>query len=138
MANLPQSMDPNLPLFTVTVAARLAEMHPQTLRGYERLELVIPSRTKGRARRYTLNDIARLRHIQMLSQDEGINLEGIRRILALEGELEKHRIQIDKLTKLVAELASEARGKRLFTASTSGDISLGRVRIVERRAIGRG
>lgn len=138
MANLPQPMDPNLPLFTVTVAARLADMHPQTLRGYERLELVIPSRTKGRARRYTLNDVARLRHIQMLSQEEGINLEGIRRILSLENELERHRQQIEKLTKLLADIATDpataTAGKRIFTASFEGDVALGRVR-VHRRAI---
>ncbi|MFZ2427892.1 MAG: MerR family transcriptional regulator, partial [Propioniciclava sp.] len=61
---LPANLDIESPLFTVSVAARLADMHPQTLRGYDRLGLVVPSRSKGRGRRYSLRDIAKLRHIQ--------------------------------------------------------------------------
>ena len=81
--NLPQAFDPEAPVFPVSVAAQLADMHPQTLRGYDRLGLVVPKRSRGRGRRYSLKDVAKLRHIQHLSQGEGINLEGIRRILAL-------------------------------------------------------
>ena len=75
-------------MFPVSVAAQLADMHPQTLRGYDRLGLVVPKRSRGRGRRYSLKDVAKLRHIQHLSQNEGINLEGIRRILALEEQIE--------------------------------------------------
>ena len=85
---LPQRIDSDAPVFVISVAAQLADMHPQTLRGYDRLGLVVPKRARGRGRRYSLRDIATLRHIQHLSQNEGINLEGIRRILALEDELE--------------------------------------------------
>ena len=64
-------------------------MHPQTLRQYDRLGLVTPSRASGRGRRYSLRDIATLREVQRLSQDEGVNLAGIKRILELEAELER-------------------------------------------------
>lgn len=67
--------------FVISVAAELAGMHPQTLRQYNRLGLVIPARTKGRGRRYTKRDVQRLRDVQRMSQEEGINLAGIRRIL---------------------------------------------------------
>ena len=86
--HLPDRLDADAPIFVISVAAQLADMHPQTLRGYDRLGLVVPGRAKGRGRRYSLRDIAKLRHIQQLSQNEGINLEGIRRILALEDELD--------------------------------------------------
>ena len=59
--HLPATMDADAPILTVTVAARLADMHPQTLRGYDRLGLVVPGRTRGRGRRYSLRDIAKLR-----------------------------------------------------------------------------
>ena len=101
---LPARMDVDAPLFTVTMAARLAEMHPQTLRGYDRLGLVVPSRAKGRGRRYTLRDVARLRHIQELSQEEGINLEGIRRILELEAQLEEAQAKVDDIATMDAVL----------------------------------
>ena len=84
--NLPDRFDVDAPVFVISVAAQLADMHPQTLRGYDRLGLVVPGRARGRGRRYSLRDIAKLRHVQHLSQAEGINLEGIRRILALEAE----------------------------------------------------
>ncbi len=119
---LPQRIDSDAPIFVISVAAQLAEMHPQTLRGYDRVGLVVPQRTRGRGRRYSLRDIAKLRHIQHLSQREGINLEGIRRILALEDELDALRGQLAK----VAELQSEPRASRVFTAASAGDVHLGR------------
>lgn len=125
---LPARIDPNAPLFTVTVAARLADMHPQTLRGYDRLGLVVPQRTKGRGRRYSPRDIARLRHVQSLSQDEGINLEGIRRILALEARLEEVQAQVAMLADLVRGHQSPPSGGRYFTAEASGSVHLGRPR----------
>ncbi len=123
--HLPARMDADAPQFTVTVAARLADLHPQTLRGYDRLGLVVPSRSKGRGRRYSLRDIALLRHIQVLSQ-EGINLEGIRRILRLEAELDEARLQIARLMEIVASRADGPRDiARTFTAG-HGTIHLGR------------
>jgi MerR family transcriptional regulator/heat shock protein HspR len=88
------------PVFVISIAATLAGMHPQTLRQYDRLGLVSPGRAAGRGRRYSARDIAMLREIQRLSQDEGINLAGIKRIL----ELESH---VDALRARLAELQAE-------------------------------
>lgn len=123
--NLPAEVDADAPLFTVTVAARLADMHPQTLRGYDRLGLVVPQRSRGRGRRYSLRDVALLRHVQHLSQDMGINLEGIRRILDLEDRLEESQSQVGHLMELLVERES-ATGSRLFTAGSGGQVHLGR------------
>jgi MerR family transcriptional regulator/heat shock protein HspR len=68
----------------ISVAARMAGMHPQTLRQYDRLGLVCPERTPGGGRRYSVRDVAMLREIQRLSQDEGVNLAGVKRIIVLE------------------------------------------------------
>jgi MerR family transcriptional regulator/heat shock protein HspR len=101
------------PVFVISVAAELAGMHPQTLRQYDRLGLVSPGRTRGRGRRYSLRDIATLREVQRLSQDEGINLAGIKRILALETEVLRLTAQIDALVE---------PGRRVFTAGPTGDV----------------
>jgi MerR family transcriptional regulator/heat shock protein HspR len=79
--------DEDAPVFVISVAATLAGMHPQTLRAYDRIGLVSPGRASGRGRRYSARDIALLREVQRLSQDEGINLAGVKRILALEGHV---------------------------------------------------
>lgn len=89
--------DIELPIFTVGQAAELANIHPQTLRQYDRLGLVRPQRTDGGARRYCLRDIARLARAQRLSQDEGINLSGIARILALEEENRQLRREVKRM-----------------------------------------
>ncbi|MEA4944735.1 MAG: MerR family transcriptional regulator [Propionicimonas sp.] len=136
-ARLPDRIDPDAPIFVISVAAQLAEMHPQTLRGYDRLGLVVPGRARGRGRRYSLRDIAKLRHIQHLSQTEGINLEGIRRILELEAELEDVRQQVAQLTTLVQHLHLTGGETRLFTAAQTGEVHLGRVRVRTPRAITR-
>lgn len=134
---LPDRIDPDAPIFVISVAAQLAEMHPQTLRGYDRLGLVVPGRTRGRGRRYSLRDIAKLRHIQHLSQAEGINLEGIRRILALEAQLEELQHQIAQLTTLVEHLHLSGGETRLFTSTGTGEVHLGRVRPHPPRALTR-
>ena len=108
----------------MTTAARLADMHPQTLRGYDRLGLVVPSRAKGRGRRYTLRDVGRLRHIQALS-GEGINLEGIRRILALEAQVEQLQDQAIRLLALLQRVDAPV-GVRTFTAGPTGQVRMGR------------
>ena len=78
-------LDENTPLFVISVAAELANMHPQTLRQYDRMGLVSPTRTQGQSRRYTMADVAKLLEISRLSQ-EGVSLEGIRRVLELVTE----------------------------------------------------
>ena len=103
-------------VYVISVAAELAGMHPQTLRQYDRLGLVTPSRASGRGRRYSLRDIATLREVQRLSQDEGVNLAGIKRILELESELETLKRQVEYLRAFVDP------GRRIFTADPRGDV----------------
>ncbi len=93
--------DDDAPVFVISVAATLAGMHPQTLRAYDRIGLVSPGRASGRGRRYSARDIAKLREVQRLSQDEGINLAGVKRILELESQVEAFR---DRLADLHAQL----------------------------------
>jgi MerR family transcriptional regulator/heat shock protein HspR len=81
----------------ISVAARMAGMHPQTLRQYDRLGLVCPQRTPGGGRRYSVRDVALLREIQRLSQDEGINLAGVKRIIELEQLATELRQRLDEL-----------------------------------------
>ena len=106
--------------FVISVAAELAGMHPQTLRQYDRLGLGIPARTKGRGRRYTKRDVQRLRDVQRMSQEEGINLAGIRRILELERRVEALEEERDALRGAVA--AAEAKRNRVFAASADGQV----------------
>jgi MerR family transcriptional regulator/heat shock protein HspR len=123
----PVRPDVDEPVFLVSAAAELSGMHPQTLRQYDRLGLVVPRRRRGGGRRYSLRDVATLREIQRLSQEEGINLAGIARILSLQQ-------QVDQLSAEVEKLRPRAdTGARVFTSAPSG-----RVVIVERgRRVGR-
>ena len=126
---LPQIVSPDVAIFTVSVAARLAGMHPQTLRTYDRLGLVVPQRTKGSGRRYAPRDVRKLRLIQRLSQDEGINLEGIRRIIELSDQLEDALARIEQLTALAQQLATGSDElRRVFTAESDGNVWSGRRR----------
>lgn len=125
-------IDEDAPIFPISVAAELAGMHPQTLRGYDRLGLVVPSRAKGRGRRYTARDITRLRLVQHLSQEEGINLSGIRRILELETRIDRLNEQIDQLADAMHRMQDTARSDewtgypRVFTAESTGLVHMGR------------
>lgn len=122
---LPQRIDHDAPVFVISVAAQLAGMHPQTLRTYDRMGLVSPRRTAKRGRRYSARNIAQLRLIQRLSQDEGINLEGIRRILTLQNEIEELRVQVTELSGLLTAARAAPPGIRVFTADPSGGVHLG-------------
>jgi MerR family transcriptional regulator/heat shock protein HspR len=115
-------VDDTAPVFVISVAAQLAGMHPQTLRQYDRLGLVSPDRTPGRGRRYSARDIVLLREVQRLSQEDGVNLAGIKRILELE-------LQVEALQHKVSELAAEldqSRGaaRRVFAAGPAGVVPL--------------
>lgn len=120
MGSTVELMDADAPLFPISTAAQLAGMHPQTLRAYDRLGLVVPTRARGRGRRYTLRDIARLRLVQYLSQDEGINLNGVRRILELESQLDAVRHKAEQLADEVRALRAAPPNARLFTAASDG------------------
>ena len=93
-------------VYIISVAAELAGVHPQTLRIYERKGLITPYRTPGGTRRYSNADLERLTLIQELT-NEGVNLEGVRRILNLESEIERLRSQVTRLRRLLEE--SDAR-----------------------------
>jgi MerR family transcriptional regulator/heat shock protein HspR len=90
----------------ISVAARLAGMHPQTLRQYDRLGLVQAGRAAGGGRRYSQRDVALLREVQRLSQDDGVNLAGIKRIIGLEQLIDDLR---QRLEQAVAELDAAYR-----------------------------
>ena len=85
------------PVFVISVAAELAGMHAQTLRQYDRLGLVRPGRTPGGGRRYSPRDVALLREVQRLSQEDGVNLAGIKRIIDLESRVEALQARVHEL-----------------------------------------
>jgi MerR family transcriptional regulator/heat shock protein HspR len=87
--------DANRAVYVISVAAELTGVHPQTLRIYERKGLLDPSRTSGGSRRFSDADLTRLRHIQQLTAT-GLNLEGVRRVLELESELERLRAELEE------------------------------------------
>lgn len=105
----PDGMD-DAATFVISVAAQLAGMHAQTLRSYDREGLVSPERTSGGGRRYSGRDIELLREVQRLSQDDGVNRAGIRRIIELEAQVDALRARLDELqhenTVLTTELAT--------------------------------
>ena len=98
--------------FLISVAAELAGMHAQTLRTYDRLGLVSPSRSIGGGRRYSQHDVDLLREVQRLSQDEGVNLAGIKRIIELTN-------QVDALQKRLKEMAAEMEALRSPRSDTT-------------------
>lgn len=98
------------PVFVISVAAELADMHPQTLRSYEREGLISPSRTAGNTRRYAQRDIDRLRFIRHLTQEEGLNLAGVRVVLDLGEKLEVSRQKNRDLEEMVRTLADQIQG----------------------------
>ena len=104
---------PHQAVYVISVAAELAGMHPQTLRIYERRGLVNPARTQGGNRRYSDNDIALLRRIAELA-DEGMNLEGLRRVMELEAEVAelRSRLAVEQRRADQAETEAERRQRR--------------------------
>lgn len=104
------------PVYVISVAAQLSGLHPQTLRAYDRLGLVSPGRSPGRGRRYSMRDILTLREVQRLSQEEGVNLSGIKRILELAGELEQARQAMVDLHAEIGLLRAELESTRAVAA----------------------
>ena len=95
--------------FLISVAAELAGMHAQTLRTYDRLGLVSPQRSSGGGRRYSERDVDLLREVQRLSQDEGVNLAGIKRIIELTNQVDALRTRVAELTQQVDQLTDQRR-----------------------------
>ncbi|OLT10357.1 heat-shock protein HspR [Pseudonocardia sp. CNS-139] len=111
----PPGATPDSPVFVISVAAELAGLHAQTLRSYDRLGLVSPGRSAGGGRRYSARDIALLREVQRLSQEEGVNLAGIKRIIDLEN-------LVDELRARLAELEHEVQAARVAAEQAAASI----------------
>ena len=99
---LPHGADEDTPVFVISVAAQLSGLHAQTLRSYDRQGLVSPGRTSGGGRRYSMRDIALLREVQRLSQEAGVNLAGVKRIIELENQVDALRARVHELTEEIA------------------------------------
>jgi MerR family transcriptional regulator/heat shock protein HspR len=108
------------PVYVISVAAQLSGLHPQTLRTYDRLGLVSPGRSAGRGRRYSLRDILVLREVQRMSQEEGINLSGIKRILELETKEQRSRGLLAEMHAEITQLRAELESTRAVAARLAG------------------
>jgi MerR family transcriptional regulator/heat shock protein HspR len=97
-------------VFMISVAAELAEMHPQTLRMYEQRGLIAPKRSPKNTRLYSQRDVERLRRIQQMTA-EGLNLAGVETVLSLEAQVQKLRAEGERLRKRIAELENEKNGE---------------------------
>jgi MerR family transcriptional regulator, heat shock protein HspR len=107
------------PVYVISVAAQLSGLHPQTLRTYDRLGLVSPGRTVGGGRRYSLRDILILREVQRLSA-EGVNLEGIKRILEMSDAEQRSRLAMAELHAEIGQLRAELESTRAVAARLAG------------------
>jgi len=99
-------LDQERGVFMISVAAELAEMHPQTLRMYEARGLIAPKRSPKNTRLYSQADVERLRRIQQMTNEEGLNLAGVETVLELEHRLERMRADMAKMRKRAAEMES--------------------------------
>ncbi len=116
-------------VYIISIAAKLAEMHPQTLRMYERKGLLRPSRTPKNRRRYSDEDIKRLKRIQELTQREGLNLEGVKKVLEMEEEIASLKKEIERLRFELENAESRVREeidqlKRRFAISRAKPMSI--------------
>lgn len=111
--------DEDAPIFAIAVAAELAGMHPQTLRQYDRIGLVVPGRTRGGSRRYSARNIAQLREVACLSAD-GMSLPAIARLLDLEDEVRMLRRRVVDLEGALRAERENRPGVRVFAAGASG------------------
>ncbi|UNK71075.1 MerR family transcriptional regulator [Microbacterium sp. H1-D42] len=114
-------MDADVPVFAIAVAAELAGMHPQTLRQYDRIGLVVPGRTRGGSRRYSMRDIEQLREVAQLSS-EGMSLPAIARLLDLEDEVRMLRRRVLELEGALRAERETRPGMRVFAAGSTGQV----------------
>src|SRR6187399_2834335 len=99
-----QRIDQERGVFMISVAAELAEMHPQTLRMYEARGLITPKRSPKNTRLYSQSDVERLRRIQQMTNDAGLNLAGVETVLEMEATVERMRAEMSRLRKRAAEM----------------------------------
>lgn len=114
-------MDRYTPVFAITQAAELSDMHPQTLRQYDRIGLVSPQRTSGNTRRYSLHDVEQLREVARLSA-EGLSLEGIRRVLQLENRVAELQARVRELERALSDELLSRPERRVFAAGAAGEV----------------
>ena len=100
-------MDEERGVFMISVAAELAEMHPQTLRMYEARGLITPKRSPKNTRLYSHEDVERLRRIQQMTAEEGLNLAGVETVLGLERELERARVEVARMRERATQLEAQ-------------------------------
>jgi MerR family transcriptional regulator/heat shock protein HspR len=105
------SLDEERGVFMISVAAELAEMHPQTLRMYEARGLIAPKRSPKNTRLYSQRDVERLRRIQRMTSERGLNLAGVETVLALEERVERMRLELERVRERAAALEAERKGK---------------------------
>lgn len=113
--------DEDAPVFAIAVAAELAGMHPQTLRQYDRIGLVVPGRTRGGSRRYSARNIVQLREVAKLS-GEGMSLSAIARVLDLEDEVRDLRRRVSDLENALRSERASRPGARVFAAGATGSV----------------
>ena len=128
------SVDAERGVFMISVAAELAEMHPQTLRMYEARGLITPKRSKKNTRLYSQADVERLRRIQRMTVEQGLNLAGVETVLELEAKLQRAEAELARLRRRVAERERELRAEleRLRRASRTEIVPYGEY---ERRGV---
>lgn len=115
------TVDPDAPIFAIAVAAELSGMHPQTLRQYDRLGLVVPGRTRGGSRRYSVHHVEQLREVAQMSA-EGMGLPAIARILELEARVRQLHGRVRDLESRVQTELERRPGARVFAAGASGSV----------------
>jgi MerR family transcriptional regulator/heat shock protein HspR len=103
-AKVASGLDRGRAVFMISVAAELAEMHPQTLRMYEARGLITPKRSPKNTRLYSYEDVERLRRIQQMTAEDGLNLAGVETVLTLERELERARAEVARMRERAAEI----------------------------------
>lgn len=115
------TLDEETPAFAIATAAELAGMHPQTLRQYDRLGLVVPARTKGGSRRYSIRHVQQLREVARLSAD-GMSLPAIARIIELENRVRELHLRVRDLESQMRAELDRRPGARVFAAGSTGAV----------------
>lgn len=116
-----QELDEDAPIFAIAAAADLSGMHPQTLRQYDRLGLVVPARTQGGSRRYSVRHVTQLREVARLSSD-GMSLPAIARIIELEERVRELHRRVQGLEARVQVEVERRPGTRVFAAGSTGSV----------------
>lgn len=119
--------DKDTPLYMISVAAELAGVHPQTLRIYERKHLVQPQRSAGNTRLYSQSDVERLRLIQHLTQDEGVNLAGVMLIMDLQREVDRMQRELATTVERLRQAEAAAHAARQVAAQRQVHAAIVRV-----------